>query len=82
MNHRSVRQSPGDSAPLSCHCTSRCVLVNDPSISGTVEDGKKKTSVWMADGSATSGARQKSAVSVTKMSLTTSQSSCARPARW
>ena len=56
------------------------MLVKVPSISATWAEGKKKTSVWMSsvriEPSATSGALyQKAAVSVSKLSLTTSQSS-------
>src|SRR5215208_1359468 len=54
--HRSLRQSPGGSTPFSCHCTRRCVLVKEPSSSGTVAAGRKNTSVWIAAGLSTSGA--------------------------
>ena len=63
------------------------MLVNVPSISATCAEGSRKTSVLMSSGRtspfSTSGALyQKAAVSVSKLSLTTSQSSFASAARW
>src|SRR3954452_3814210 len=46
MNHSSLRQSPGGSTALWCHCSSRWVLVNEPSFSVWAAAGRKKISVW------------------------------------
>jgi hypothetical protein len=45
MNHSSERQSTGGSSALSRHCTSRSVLVKQPSFSTWVAAGMRKTSV-------------------------------------
>ena len=83
----SERASPGGSTALWWNLIRRWVLVKVPSISATWAEGKKKTSVWMSsvriEPSTTSGALyQKAAVSVSKLSLTTSQSSLPSAARW
>ena len=87
MNQTSERQSPGGSAALWWNFTSRWVLVKVPSASPTWAEGKKKTSVLISPGTSsprsTSGlVRQKAAVSVSRLSLTTSQSSFASAVRW
>ena len=48
MNHSSLRQSPGGSTALWCHCSSRCVFVKVPSFSVCAAAGRKKTSVSMS----------------------------------
>src|SRR6267378_2903425 len=75
-NQRSLRQSPGGSIALWCHCSMRWVLVKEPSFSVCAAAGKKNTSVWMSSvrtsPRAISGAsRQNSAVSVGAKSRTT-----------
>ena len=87
MNHSSERQSPSGSTAASCHCSSRCVLVNDPSFSVWVAAGRRNTSVAMScvrssPDSISGPARQKAADSISTKSRTTSQSSLARARRW
>ena len=77
MNHSSERASPGGSSALSCHCSSRCVLVKWPSFSTCEAAGIRKTSVWMSSvgysPERTSGpSRQNVAVSSSLRSRTTS----------
>ena len=69
MNQRLLRASSGGSAAFSWYWSRRWVLVKEPSISGTMAEGRKKTSVLMSavfsSPDAISGElRQKAAVSV------------------
>jgi len=86
VNQGSERHWPGGKAARKCHWSMRWVLVKLPSVSATCAEGKKNTSVRMSWGAispdAISGARyQKLAVSVMKLSLTTSHSRLRRPLR-
>jgi hypothetical protein len=75
MNQLSLRASPGGSTAFSCHCSSRMVLVKVPSFSADAAAGMRITSVPMVEGSAPGAFDQKLAVSVSKRSRTTIQSS-------
>ena len=55
MNHRSERQSPCGSTALWCHCSKRCVFVNDPSFSVCAAAGSRNTSVAMSCGAQLAG---------------------------
>ena len=86
MKTASVFASPGDFDPCSCHWIQRPEFVNEPLFSTTVAAGNTKTSVLMAAESALCPSPpvgllfQNSAVSFTKKSTETSQSSFERPA--
>ncbi len=79
-NSASEVTSPGGFTAFSCHWMSRMVLVSEPSFSAAGAAGRKNTSVLMSLALAP-GAFQNSAVSVMKMSFTTSQSSLPMAAR-
>ena len=72
-NSASEVTSPGGVTAFSCHWISRIVLVSEPSFSAAGAAGMKNTSVFTSFGFVP-GAFQTSAVSVMKMSFTTSQS--------
>ena len=79
-NCASVWTSPGGFTDFSCHWMSRMVLVSVPSFSAAGAAGMKNTSVLTSLG-LVPGAFHTSAVSVLKMSTTTSQSSFCMAAR-
>src|SRR5205807_3577613 len=79
-NCASVWTSPGGLTDFSCHWMSRMVLVSVPSFSAAGAAGTKNTSVLTSLG-LVPGAFHTSAVSVLKMSTTTSQSSFCMAAR-
>jgi hypothetical protein len=86
MNHSSERQSPLGSRAFSRHCSSRWVLVNDPSFSTWEAAGSRNTSVAMSSvrsspDSISGASRQKLADSISTRSRTTSQSSLAMARR-
>ena len=79
-NSASEVTSPGGLTAFSCHWISRMVLVSDPSFSAAGAAGRKNTSVLISF-AVIPGAFQNSAVSVRKMSFTTSHSSLPSAAR-
>ena len=67
---------------LPCHWSIRWVLVRLPSFSGEAAAGMKKTSVLISAGRGAFGSLfQKTALSISNQSRTTSQSRLRRPAR-
>src|SRR5882762_1575626 len=78
---RSVRASPGGSAPFQCHCSQREEFTSAPSSSPKHEVGRRKTSVGTLLGSTSLCSpklRQNSLVSVASGSITTRNLSFAR----
>ena len=72
---------------MACHCSSRWVLVKQPSFSVCAATGRKKTSVPMfsvtsSPDSISGESFQNEAVSISYRSRTTSQSSLASALRW
>ena len=47
MISRSLRASPGGSAPCQCHCNQRAELTSEPFSSAKQVVGRRNTSVWI-----------------------------------
>ncbi|MNS31194.1 hypothetical protein D3C72_632430 [compost metagenome] len=82
MISMSLLASPGGSAPFQCHCNQRPEFTSAPSSSAKQVVGRRKTSVWILDGSTSLSSpalRQNSEVSVTSGSMMTRYFSLAKP---
>ena len=74
--------SAGGSAAFQCHCSQRELETSDPSSSAKQEEGSRKTSVWIWDGSTSLNSPwfcQNSEVSVTSGSMVTRNLSLRSP---
>src|SRR5512137_3143970 len=83
MISASALASPGGSAALKCHCSQRPLLVSEPSSSAKQVEGRRKTSVWILDGSTSLNSPagfQKVEVSVASGSIVTMYFSLERAA--